>query len=307
MRYGLIGEKLGHSYSKVIHEKLADYTYDLIPLSREEFAPFMEEKNFSAINVTIPYKQEVIPYLDELDPLAAEIGAVNTIVNRNGHYIGYNTDFYGFKYMLLHNHIPIQGKKCLVLGNGGTSQTVQAVLKHLGAAEILVVSRKGSEENTIKSSLSETNLSEANLSETNLPEANLSEANLTEALRIASREHLANASDMVRRISYDLCYAEHTDAAIIVNTTPLGMYPNLEASPLDLTTFTKCAAVVDVIFNPLKTKIALQAEAFGIKAVTGLEMLVAQAKQAIEYFLDKKLEDALIDQVYQELFDSLKS
>ncbi len=327
MRYGLIGEKLGHSYSKVIHEKLADYTYDLIPLSREEFAPFMKEKNFSAINVTIPYKQEVIPYLDELDPLAAEIGAVNTIVNRNGYFVGYNTDFYGFKYMLLHNHIPIQGKKCLVLGNGGTSQTVQAVLKHLGAAEILVVSRKGSEANTSKDNLSEatlteTNLTEVNLSEANSKEANFTEANFTEAnsnktnlsqdtlseaLRIASREHLTKASDMIKMISYDICYAEHTDAAIIVNTTPLGMYPNLEASPLDLTTFAKCEAVVDVIFNPLKTKIALQAEAFGIKAVTGLEMLVAQAKQAIEYFLDKKLEDALIDQVYQELFDSLKS
>ncbi len=307
MKYGLIGEKLGHSYSKVIHEKLADYTYDLIPLSREEFAPFMEEKNFSAINVTIPYKQEVIPYLDELDPLAAEIGAVNTIVNRNGHFIGYNTDFYGFKYMLLHNHISIQGKKCLVLGNGGTSQTVQAVLKHLGAAEIMVVSRKGSEANTIKASLAAANLTEVNLSEANLTEANLSEANLSEALRIVSPEHLAKTPDMVKMISYDICYAEHTDATIIINTTPLGMYPNLEASPLDLTTFTKCEAVVDVIFNPLKTKIALQAEAFGIKAVTGLEMLVAQAKQAIEYFLDKKLEDALIDQVYQELLDSLKS
>ncbi len=260
MRYGLIGEKLGHSYSKIIHEKLADYTYDLIPLSREEFGPFMEKKDFTAINVTIPYKQEVIPYLDELDPLAKEIGAVNTVVNRNGHYIGYNTDFYGFKYMLLHNNIQIQGKKCLVLGNGGTSQTVQAVLKHLGASRILAVSRSGQKEN--------------------------------------------NAG--TTKISYETCYAEHRDAAIIVNTTPLGMYPNLDASPLDLTGFTECEAVVDVIFNPLKTKIALQAESMGIKAVTGLEMLIAQAKQAIEYFLDKKLDDGLIEQVHQELLETLK-
>ena len=252
MRYGLIGEKLGHSYSKIIHEKMADYTYDLMPLTREEFVDFMEKRDFTAINVTIPYKQAVIPYLDELHPLAKEIGAVNTIVNHSGHYTGYNTDFYGFEYMLRHNRIEISGRKCLVLGNGGTSQTVQAVLKHLGASETLVVSRSASD---------------------NTP----------------------------RQISYDTCYQNHTDAAVIINTTPLGMYPNIDASPLDLDSFTKCEAVVDVIFNPRKTKLALQAEVLGIKAVTGLEMLVAQAKQAIEYFLSKELEDGLIDLVYQEL------
>lgn len=266
MRYGLIGEKLGHSYSKIIHERLTDYTYDLIPLTREEFGPFMEKKDFTAINVTIPYKQEVIPYLDELHPLAAEIGAVNTIVNKSGHYIGYNTDFYGFEYMLKHNRIGISDRKCLVLGNGGTSHTVQAVLKHLNAADILVVSRKGSEGNL---------------------------------------KGQGEASALVRTISYETCYTEHTDAAIIVNTTPLGMYPNIDAAPIDLTSFHCCEAVVDVIFNPRKTKLALQAEELGIKAVTGLEMLVAQAKQAIEYFLDQKLEDQVIDEVYQELINTL--
>jgi len=253
MRYGLIGEKLGHSYSKIIHEKLADYTYDLIPLTRDEFTPFMEKKDFTAINVTIPYKQEVIPYLDELHPLAKEIGAVNTIVNKSGHYIGYNTDFYGFEYMITHNNISIQGKKCLLLGNGGTAQTVHAVLKHLGAAEILVVSRQ-------------------------------------------------NTADT---ISYENCYHYRTDAQVIVNTTPLGMYPNPNVSPLDLTTFSECEAVVDVIFNPLNTKLTLQAKALGIKAVTGLEMLVAQAKQAIEYFLDTKLADVVIDETYQMLLQKL--
>jgi Shikimate 5-dehydrogenase len=252
MRYGLIGEKLGHSYSKIIHEKLADYTYDLIPLSREEFASFMQKKDFTAINVTIPYKQDVIPYLDELHPLALEIGAVNTIVNKSGHFIGYNTDFYGFHYMLVHNQIEVSGRKCLILGTGGTSHTVRAVLKHMGASEIRIVSRKGPED----------------------------------------------ASDT---ISYETCYSQHTDAAIIVNTTPLGMYPNIDATPLELSTFHSCEAVIDVIFNPGKTKLTLQAEALGIKAVTGLEMLVAQAKQAIEYFLDKRLEDDVIDEIYQEL------
>lgn len=253
MRYGLIGEKLGHSYSKIIHEKLADYTYDLIPLTRQEFVPFMEKKDFTAINVTIPYKQEVIPYLDELHPLAKEIGAVNTIVNKSGHYVGYNTDFYGFEYMLNHNQIKIAGKKCLVLGNGGTSQTVQAVLKHLGASEILIISRKDTQDT----------------------------------------------------VSYENCYLLHTDASVIINTTPLGMYPKVDASPLDLTTFTKCEAVVDAIFNPMRTKFALQAEELGIKAVTGLEMLVAQAKQAIEYFLDTKYEEKVIEEIYQELLKSL--
>lgn len=253
MRYGLIGEKLGHSYSKIIHEMLADYTYDLIPLTREEFHSFMEAKDFTAINVTIPYKQEVIPYLDELDSLAGEIGAVNTIVNKNGHYIGYNTDFYGFKYMLHYHNMAIKDRKCLVLGSGGTSRTVQAVLKHLGAAQVLVVSRR----------------------------------------------------DNDSTISYESCYEKHLDAEVIVNTTPLGMYPNLDASPLDLAPFTKCQAVADAIFNPLHTKLTIQAEGLGIKNATGLTMLVAQAKQAIEYFLDKKIDDAKIEEVYHELLKTL--
>jgi shikimate dehydrogenase len=254
MRYGLIGEKLGHSYSKLIHEKMADYTYDLIPLAKEEFVEFMNKKEFAAINVTIPYKQAVIPYLDELDPLAAEIGAVNTIVNRYGHYIGYNTDFFGFWYMLEHNGIHIKGKKCLILGNGGTSHTVSAVLRHLGAAKVLTVSRQSSDDT----------------------------------------------------ISYEECYAKHTDAEIIVNTTPLGMYPKIDATPIDLSSFTSCVAVVDAIFNPLETKLVQQARSLGMKGITGLEMLVAQAKQAIEYFLDTSLEDQVIEDTYHYLLAILQ-
>lgn len=257
MKYGLIGEKLGHSYSKIIHEKLADYSYDLMPLSKDEFPIFMKGRDFTGINVTIPYKQAVIPYLDELSPLAREIGAVNTIVNKSGHLIGYNTDFYGFEYLLNHNDIQIKGEKCLILGNGGTSHTVRSVLKHLGAEEILVVSRA------------------------------------------------AAADKCPDTVSYEECYARHTDAAIIVNTTPLGMYPNMDASPIDLTAFTGCKAVADVIFNPLKTKLALQAEELSIKAVTGLEMLVAQAKQAIEYFLELQMDESLIDEMYKELLEML--
>ena len=139
MRYGLIGEKLGHSFSKIIHEQLADYTYDLIPLTREELDKFMTEKQFSALNVTIPYKETVIPYLDEIDAHAQKIGAVNTVVNRNGKLTGYNTDFYGFRYMLLNNGIDVKNKKALVLGKGGASKAVLAVLEELGAKEILTV------------------------------------------------------------------------------------------------------------------------------------------------------------------------
>lgn len=249
MRYGLIGERLGHSYSKLIHERLADYTYDLIPLSREAFADFMKRREFTAINVTIPYKQDVIPYLDYIHPLAGQIGAVNAIVNRDGRLYGYNTDYYGFKYMLEHNDIAVSGRKCLVLGHGGTSRTVHAVLKDMNASEILTASRK--------------------------PD--------------------------LSAVSYEDCYSKHTDVRLIVNTTPVGMCPNTEDSPLDLTSFAVCEAVVDVIFNPLKTRLALQAEALGKKAVTGTLMLVAQAKEASEIFLDITIDEARLLEVYNEL------
>lgn len=253
MKYGLIGEKLGHSYSKIIHGKLADYTYDLMPLSREEFDPFIMRRDFTAINVTIPYKQAVIPYLDELDSHAKIIGAVNTIVNKEGRLFGYNTDFYGFEYMIRHNNIEISGKKILILGNGGAAKAVHAVLSFLGASRILIVSRKGTQET----------------------------------------------------ISYEECYKNHTDTEIIINSTPIGMYPNIDAAPLDLTTFTGCKVVLDVIYNPMKTKLTLQAEELGMKAITGLEMLVAQAKQAVEYFLDTQFEETVIDEIYKELLNMI--
>jgi shikimate dehydrogenase len=264
MKYGLIGEKLGHSYSKILHEMLADYTYDLMPLTKEEFLHFMDKKDFTAINVTIPYKQAVIPYLDKLHPLAKEIGAVNTIVNNNGHYTGYNTDFYGFEYMLQKNGIQIKGKKCLILGNGGSTLTVQAVLTHLNAAKIYIVSRK-----------------------------------TADSMRV--HESDITSTGEIEIITYEDCYSKHRDAQVIINTTPLGMYPKTDASPLDLTGFKNCEAVVDIIYNPLKTRFTLQAEELGIKAVTGLEMLVAQAKQSIEYFLGKQLDERLIDETYQKL------
>lgn len=145
MTYGCIGEKLGHSFSREIHQRLADYTYELKELTPEELVAFMEEKAFSAINVTIPYKQDVIPYLYEISPQAKAIGAVNTIVNRDGKLYGYNTDFFGMRALIRRAGIDPAGKKVLILGSGGTSRTARAVAQDLNAREILVVSRTGNE------------------------------------------------------------------------------------------------------------------------------------------------------------------
>ena len=253
MEYGLIGEKLGHSYSKLIHEHLADYTYDLVPLTREEFPLFMKKKEFKAINVTIPYKKDVIPYLDELDSHAAQISAVNTIVNKDGRLIGHNTDYDGFLYMVSRNQIDMKGKKVLVLGTGGASAAVGAVVKALNASSLLFVSRSGKD----------------------------------------------------GALTYEECRRAHTDAAVIVNTTPVGMYPNAGASPIDLTPFTACEAVLDIIYNPKETRLTAQAKALGMKGITGLSMLTAQAKYACEYFLDRRMDDSVIEKVTCLIEDSL--
>lgn len=250
MDYGLIGEKLGHSASKEIHGMLADYAYELHPLTKEEFAPFMEQRDFRAINVTIPYKQDVIPYLSFIDNTAKEIGAVNTIVNREGRLYGYNTDMPGFVYMVRKNGIEMKGKKVVVLGNGGASQAIQAGVKHMEASQMIIVGNR-----TIKEGV----------------------------------------------ITYDECFEKHGDADIIVNTSPVGMFPNVDASPVDLTRFPRCQAVVDIIANPLTTKLVAQARELGMTGITGLEMLVAQAKYAVEIFLDTEIPEEKIHEIYQKL------
>lgn len=249
MEYGLIGEKLTYSFSKIIHEQIADYTYDLCPLSKEEFKNFMEKREFKAINVTIPYKQDVIPYLYEMDENSKNIGAVNTIVNRDGKLYGYNTDFYGFLYQVQHNNVEIEGKKVIVLGNGGASKAIIAVLKYLKAREI----------------------------------------------------HIVYYKENPNTITYDECYEKHSDADVIVNTTPLGMLSKENKSPVDLDKFNNLSAVLDIVYNPLKTKLILWAEKKGIKAVNGLEMLVAQAKYAVEYFIDTKIDNSIIDEISKSI------
>lgn len=255
MNYGLIGEKLGHSFSKPIHERLADYQYEITPLTRDAFKEFMTKKEFKAINVTIPYKSEVIPYLAELDENAKAIGAVNTIVNDHGKLKGYNTDFYGFLYTLKNNNIEVTGEKVLVLGNGGAAKAIIAVLNYLGAREIVVVKYK-------------------------------KEPGV---------------------VTYEECLESHRDARFIINTSPVGMYPNVLASPIDLSYYPECSAVIDIIYNPLKTQLLKQAKSLGMTSVNGLEMLIAQAKYAVEIFLDKDIEDAVIDEIYKDLLQSLDS
>lgn len=250
MKYGLIGEKLGHSFSKIIHEQLANDTYDLMPLSPDALEGFLTQKNFHAINVTIPYKESVLPYLDNIHPKAKKIGAVNTIVNENNRLTGYNTDYDGFHYLLENNHIQPKMKKVLILGKGGAAKSASAVLGDLGASEIHQVYYKESPET----------------------------------------------------ITYAQAYTLHSDAEIIINTTPVGMYPKSTVSPIDLSHFPKLLAVVDVIYNPLRTKLVLEAQERGCIGVGGLEMLVAQAKSASEIFHNNTLDETLTKKIHDALF-----
>lgn len=249
MKYGCIGEKLSHSFSREIHSLLADYPYQLCEIARDELDSFMKSASFSAINVTIPYKEAVIPYLDEIDEHARVIGAVNTIVNRNGKLYGFNTDFYGMLSLIEHTGIDVCGKKALVLGSGGTSKTARAVLSYLGASEIITVGRV--------------------------------------------------AKDGV--VDYEKAEKEHNDAGIIVNTTPVGMYPNADACPIDLGLFDSVEGVLDAIYNPLRTKLILDAKKRGIKAEGGLYMLVAQGVRASEIFLDTTYPEGTVEKIYKRI------
>ena len=230
--YGCIGKTLTHSFSKEIHEQLADYTYQLIELSEEELPSFFAKKEFAAINVTIPYKQTVIPYLDAVSPIARRIGAVNTIVNRDGRLYGDNTDYDGMRALIRKVGLDLCGKKVLILGIGGTAKTARAVATDLGAAAVLTVSRTASE----------------------------------------------------GHITYPQA-ALHTDTAVLINTTPCGMYPDTEGKPIDIACFPRLEGVIDAVYNPLRTNLVLDAQAKGIPAEGGLYMLVMQAVAAVEKFL----------------------
>ena len=255
MKYGLIGEHLGHSFSKQIQTRIAeienvkDYDYQLVELDKEEFKEFMEKKDFKGINVTIPYKKDVIPYLDEMDESAKAIGAVNTIINVDGKLKGFNTDFGGFLYMVKAHNVHMEGKKVLIIGNGGACAAVKAVCKHENAKDIVIVSRS------------------------------------------------ANRG----AIGYDEMYTSHLDADIVVNTSPVGMFPNIANAPIDVSWFHKLECVLDVVYNPILTRLCFEAQEADIKRVIGLEMLIAQAKYTFEIFENMSFDDSIIDEIKKEM------
>lgn len=249
MQYGLIGEKLSHSFSKEIHEAIASYKYELCEIAKDDLAQFLKNREFCAINVTMPYKKEVIPYLDEVSHAARELQAVNCIVNRDGKLYGYNTDYFGMRDLISRAQIDISDKKILILGTGGTARTSNLVCKDLGATDITLVSREKKE----------------------------------------------NA------ITYDEAYSIYNDAEIIINTTPVGMYPNSYASSLDLSKFSKLKAVFDAVYNPIRTQIVLDAQKRGICAKGGLYMLISQAVHAVELFLNKELDSNTANEIYDKI------
>ena len=250
MKFGLLGRKLGHSYSPMIFDLMGGYRYDLFEREPEGIEDLLKNGDFDGLNVTIPYKKEVLQYLDEIDPLALRLGAVNTIVKKNGKLFGYNSDYYGFLSLVQRTRIEPPNKKVLVLGSGGASVTVRAVLEDLGA-QVVLISRSGED----------------------------------------------NYTNLDR----------HRDAALIVNTTPVGMYPHNGSAPLSLEGFTALEGVLDLIYNPARTQLLMECEKYGIPGFNGLWMLVAQAKQSAQWFLGRELPDSLVSDIHQKLRDKMEN
>lgn len=246
--YGLLGRKLSYSYSKEIHEEFADYVYELIELKESELEEFLKRDTLKGLNVTIPYKQAVIPYLDTVTSEAKNVGAVNTIKFQDGKLIGFNTDYYGFKRLLINKGIFVKHKKVIVLGSGATSKTVEAVLKNMGAKAISFVSRSGP-------------------------------------------------------IDYENVY-QLQDYEILVNTTPVGTYPDTNKLLIDLDRLPNIKAVVDVIYNPLNTRLVIEAIRRGVKATGGLDMLIYQAKKSIEIFKDTKIKEKEVREIRNQILSS---
>ncbi len=244
MRCGLLGKKLGHSYSPEIHALLGSYSYGLFEKTEEELPEFLRAGPWEGLNVTIPYKKTVLPFCDELGEAARRTGSVNTLVRRGERLFGDNTDVAGFRAMAESSGLSFRGKKALVLGSGGASAAVCAALEDLGACSV-VISRRGEDNYT----------------------------NLE----------------------------KHADAGIIVNATPLGMYPENGASPLDPALFGNCEGVFDVVYNPARTALLLRAEELGIPGFNGLRMLVAQARRSSEEFTGASLPDEAVERITRRL------
>lgn len=246
MEYGLLGEKLGHSFSPQIHRELGGYDYRLVELTPEELPGFLARRDFRGVNVTIPYKQAVMPLLDEISDRARRIGAVNTIVRRpDGRLAGDNTDYAGLMTLLDRAGFRLQGAKCLVLGSGGASKTAVVCLRDLGAREVRVISRSG-------------------------------------------EDNYGNLS-------------RHADAEWLINATPVGMYPKNGVSPVNLEELPALKGIADMIYNPARTALILQAEERGIPAVNGLPMLVSQGRAAAELFLGRTIPAAEEERVIRAI------
>lgn len=243
--YYLIGKTLGHSYSAEIHRAFGKYPYELKALPPEALGEFLSGGDFDGMNVTIPYKSDVIPYLDEIDDAARKIGSVNTVIRRDGHLVGHNTDYAGFLSMAERAGISFFGKKVLILGTGGTSLTAQAVVRDAGASEVVVLSRRGES------------------SYATLP--------------------------------------RHLDSQIIINSTPVGMYPQNGEELIELRRFSRVEGVLDVIYNPLRTRLIDTAERLGIPSSGGLWMLVAQAALASGYFAGECPTESEVEAVYRSI------
>ncbi len=236
MKCYLIAKKLGHSFSKIIHNELAYYEYDYKELEENELEEFFDKRDFDGLNVTIPYKQTVMKYLDAISPEAERIGAVNTVVNQGGKLIGHNTDYYGFMYEIRESGAEIKGKDVVILGRGGASKTVVCVCEDMEAKSVRLLTRDSNPE-------------------------------------------------------------DFYSGQIIINATPVGMFPDTGKSVVDITKFTKCEAVLDLVYNPANTKIILDAKRMGIRTANGLGMLVAQAKKAAEFFTGSEISDDKIDEI----------
>ena len=251
-KFGLLGRKLGHSFSPEIHRQLAAYTepynYGIFEVEPENLEDFVRHGDWAGLNVTIPYKQDVMAFCDEIAPEAARIGAVNTLVRRNGKILGYNTDYTGFRMTVEQSGAPVAGAKCIVLGSGGASKAVIAVLEDLGASEVVVVSRDGK-----------------------------------------------------TGCDYQQMKQLHQDAVIMVNTTPVGMYPNTGVSAAYPGAFWKLEYVFDIVYNPLRTNFLCQARKSGMEGFNGLKMLVGQAKASAEYFLNCTIPDEAVDVIERRL------
>ena len=278
-KFGLVGHPLGHSYSPRIHELLGSTPYDLIDIAEDELEPFFARRAFDGVNVTIPYKVAALSLVDDASEAARAIGCVNTVVKRpDGTLFGHNTDYDGFAYLIDSLDADIDGRTAAVFGNGGATRAVLAVLRDKGAARIIVFDRKADGKGE--------------------PERHGGTCEVC----VWGYDALADA------------YA----ADLVVQTTPVGMYPACPASVCDLEPFAACGesgpgakdgliAVLDVVYNPANTGILMQAERLGIPHAGGLGMLVAQAKAASELFRGIALDDAEIERIVHELSFDMRS